>query len=178
MSTPITTTVHLYPGTPRERQVKVEALVSLHYGRYRIDRLNPLEGGTIGAHELGEAYDAVIDEAHAYHGRVIPEQEKRGGFALVEILLAFVITVTLAFVAVFVVKEITKPAFAPLTPPVVVSTSSGQDVYLITSRHDNHLFVTSWRGGLLHHPDCGCVKAVPSSFPLEASTVVPTPKGR
>lgn len=77
MSTPttITTSVHLYPGTPRERVVKLRALVSLSHGRYRIDRLEVLEAGHLAPAELEAAYDKVVDTARAY--AEVPETERR-----------------------------------------------------------------------------------------------------
>lgn len=65
--TTITTTVHLDAGSPRERQVRVRALVSLFEGRYRIDKLDVLDGGHLTERELGGAYDHIIDQARAYY---------------------------------------------------------------------------------------------------------------
>lgn len=66
MPTTITTTVHLHAGTPRERLVKLRALVSLSFGRYRIDRLEILEDAHLAPDELDAAYDHVVETARAY----------------------------------------------------------------------------------------------------------------
>lgn len=76
MSTTISTTVHLHPGTPREREVRLRALVSLSHGRYRIDRLEVLDGGHLAPAELEEAYDRIIDVARSYGN--VPDSEPRG----------------------------------------------------------------------------------------------------
>ncbi len=72
MSTTITTSVHLHAGTPREREVKLRALVSLSHGRHRIDRLEVLQDGHLTEAELGEAYDKVVDAAHS-HAEVLDD---------------------------------------------------------------------------------------------------------
>jgi len=66
-STPILCTVHLHAGTVSERLVETRSQVSLYAGRYRIDKLEVLNFGCIGAHELSDAYDQIIEAARASH---------------------------------------------------------------------------------------------------------------
>ena len=61
-----TTTLYLSAGTSREHQVLVEATLSLYAGRYRVDKLQPLNGATIMDDELEDAYDQVIDRARSF----------------------------------------------------------------------------------------------------------------
>ena len=172
--TTITTTVHLYPGTSQERQVKVEALVSLHYGKYRIDRLNPLGGGNIGAHELDAAYDAVIEAAHTYHHGTIPEQEKRGGFTLLDAMIVVGVVGILLAMATSALQRANAVKRSPDSMATQSTSTSSLAPTLYTLRHDNHLFIASNdTQSLLHHPDCPCLKTALPLVETNPVTLIP-----
>jgi hypothetical protein len=77
------------------------------------------------------------------------------GFTFVEVLVCLFIVLTLIGLSVSVINGVFVAARRP-TDNTEKSIPDGWEYGLVTVKHDNHLFIKSGNGGIIHHPDCPC----------------------